>query len=63
MTGVRWVEAVLVCVNGTVKGDPIELGNVTVTTPPGLEPVITSRRRTLSEDQLQDVVERLAALG
>jgi hypothetical protein len=60
MTSVRWVEAILVCVNGAVEGDPIELGKVTITTPAGIERVVLSTRRILSETLVQDTAERLA---
>lgn len=61
MTGVRWVDAVLVCVDGVVDGDPIELGNVTVTTPAGVQSVVTSTRHALSKETIEAIVERLAA--
>ena len=63
LTGVRWVEAVLVCVDASVEGDPIRLGNLAVTTPVGLNGVVTSAQPRLSEAQIRAIVERLEVDG
>jgi hypothetical protein len=59
LADVRWVEAVLVCVNAEVLGEPIALPAVTVLSPGRLNGFVTTQRERLRPEEVGAVVARL----
>ena len=60
LTGVRWVDAVVVCVSSDLSEDPIRFGKVTVTSAAGVADVVTARPRVLDAERVEELVSRMS---